>query len=107
MLGHAGFLTGLPKKALDHMVHIVKGIEPATGYGSILAVSEAEAEMRNARIKRTKTVCTYCGVGCSFDMWTKDRHILKVEPLEGPANGVSTCVKGKFAWDFIDSPDRI
>ena len=25
----------------------------------------------------TKTVCTYCGVGCSFDVWTKDRHILK------------------------------
>ncbi|HWN99466.1 MAG TPA: formate dehydrogenase subunit alpha, partial [Blastocatellia bacterium] len=45
--------------------------------------------------------------GCSFDVWTKDRHILKVEPLEGPANGVSTCVKGKFAWDHINSGDRL
>jgi len=63
--------------------------------------------MRNARIRRTKTVCTYCGVGCTFDIWTKDRHILKVEPGEGPANGISTCVKGKFAWDYVNSGDRL
>jgi formate dehydrogenase major subunit len=42
-------------------------------------------------------------VGCSFDIWTKDRHILKVEPAQGPANGVSTCIKGKFGWDFVNS----
>jgi formate dehydrogenase major subunit len=66
-----------------------------------------EAEMRKARVKRTKTVCTYCGVGCSFDVWTRDRHILKIEPKDGPANGISTCVKGKFAWDFINSDDRL
>jgi formate dehydrogenase major subunit len=63
--------------------------------------------MRSALVRRTKTVCTYCGVGCSFDVWTKDRKILKVEPAEGPANGVSTCIKGKFAWDFVNSPERI
>ena len=107
MLGHAGFLTGLPQKALDKMIGLVKAIEPDTGYGPILEVSQVEAAMRNNRVKRTKTVCTYCGVGCSFEMWTKDRHILKVEPLEGPANGISTCIKGKFAWDFINSPERI
>ena len=44
---------------------------------------------------------------CSFDIWTKDRHILKVEPAEGPANGISTCIKGKFGWDFVNSPDRL
>jgi formate dehydrogenase major subunit len=107
MIGHAGFFTGLPKPALEGMISIVKGIEPETGYGTIMRVSEAEEGMRESRIRRTKTVCTYCGVGCSFDVWTKDRHILKVEPLEGPANGVSTCVKGKFAWDHINSTDRL
>ena len=63
--------------------------------------------MRESRTKKTKTVCTYCGVGCSFDIWTRDRHILKVEPAEGPANGISTCIKGKFGWDFVNSPDRL
>jgi formate dehydrogenase major subunit len=107
MLGHAGFLTALPKKSLKGMIDVVKEIEPEAGFGAILKVSEAESAMRESRIRRTKTVCTYCGVGCSFDVWTKDRHILKVEPEHGPTNGISTCVKGKFGWDFVNSPDRL
>jgi len=107
MLGEAGYFTGLPEPALNGMIDVVKGIEPELGYGAILQLSEVEAAMRESHIKRTKTVCTYCGVGCSFDIWTKDRHILKVEPAHGPANGVSTCIKGKFGWDYVNSPDRL
>src|SRR5258708_12726249 len=107
MGGKGGFFNGLAKGAVAGMIDIVKGVEPDTGYGAILQVSEAESAMRESRIRRTKTVCTYCGVGCSFDVWTKDRHILKVEPREGPANGISTCVKGKFAWDHINNADRL
>jgi len=107
MLGHAGFLTSLRKSALNGMIDVVKGVEPETGYGAILQVSEAESAMRAHRVRKTKTVCTYCGVGCSFDVWTKDRHILKVAPEHGPANGISTCVKGKFGWGHINSADRL
>ncbi len=107
MLGQAGYLTNIPPAILEDMIDIVKGVEPSTGYGPILAVSEVEAHMRNQRIRRTKTVCTYCGVGCSFDVWTRDRHILKIEPGPGPANGISTCIKGKFAWGHINSNDRL
>ena len=107
MLGEAGYFTALPAGALDGMINVVKGIEPEVGYAPILAMSEAEAAMRESRIKRTKTVCTYCGVGCSFDIWTHDRHILKVEPSHGAANGISTCVKGKFGWDYVNSADRL
>jgi len=107
MLGEAGFFTALPVAAVDGMINVVKAIEPEVGYGPILDLSEAEAAMRESRIKRTKTVCTYCGVGCSFDIWTHDRHILKVEPAHGPANGISTCVKGKFGWDYVNSQDRL
>ena len=107
MLGHAGFLTGISKKALNSMIDVVKGVEPETGFSSILRVSEIESAMRESRIRRTKTVCTYCGVGCSFNIWTKDRHILKVEPSDGPANGISTCIKGKFGWDYVNDPDRL
>ncbi|MCU1341111.1 MAG: putative formate dehydrogenase, partial [Candidatus Acidoferrum typicum] len=107
MLGQAGFFTGISKESLDGMIDVVKGIEPETGYGAILRLSEIESAMCESRIRRTKTVCTYCGVGCSFDVWTKDRYILKVEPADGPANGVSTCVKGKFGWDYVNAPDRL
>jgi formate dehydrogenase major subunit len=107
MLGQTGYFTGLPNEALKGMINIVKGVELEVGYSSIMQLSEVEAYMRQSQIKRTKTVCTYCGVGCSFDIWTKERQILKVEPLDGPANGVSTCIKGKFGWDYTNSPDRL
>ena len=107
MLGKAGYLTNIPAKVLDDLIEVVKGVEPETGYPPILALSNIESKMREARIKRTKTVCTYCGVGCSFEVWTKDRHILKIEPTHGPANGISTCVKGKFGYDYVNSLDRL
>jgi formate dehydrogenase major subunit len=107
MLGQAGYMSGMPKSILNGMIDLIKGIEPDMGYGMILNVSEAESAMRESRTRRTKTVCTYCGVGCSFDVWTKGRHILKIEPSNGPTNGISTCVKGKFGWDFVNSADRL
>ena len=107
MLGEAGFMTGLPLDALNKMIDVVKAIEPEMGYGPIMKVSETEAKMREERVKQTKTVCTYCGVGCSYDVWTKGRKILKIEPLQGDANQISTCVKGKFGWDYVNHKDRL
>jgi formate dehydrogenase major subunit len=107
MIGHAGYFTNLPKPTLNHMIDAVKGLEPSTGFPPILQFSEAEAAMRKQRIRKTKTVCTYCGVGCSFDVWTKDREILKIEPFAGPVNGISTCIKGKFGWDYTNHEDRL
>lgn len=106
MVGEAGFLTGMLKDAFRPAVEVTKAVE--TGYTPLMAISDVEAEMRKDRIKKTKTVCTYCGVGCSFEVWTKGRDILKVEPSpEAPANQISTCVKGKFGWDFVNSGERL
>jgi len=106
MLGEAGFMSGIGKDLLNPMIGLIKEVEP--GYSGIFAVSEVEAAMRETRIKKTKTVCTFCGVGCSFEVWTKGRKILKVEPSpEAPVNGISTCVKGKFGWDFVNSEERL
>src|SRR3954462_8284221 len=107
MLGQAGFFTSMRKSTLKGMIDVVKSVEPEVGFGPIFRLSDAEQAMREHRIRRTKTVCTYCGVGCSFDIWTKDRQILKVAPEQGPTNGISTCVKGKFGWDFVNSSDRL
>src|SRR5579872_1628564 len=107
MLGEAGYFTGLPRQALTDMIDVVKGVEPDVGYGPILKLSQVEAAMRMTRIEKTKTVCTYCGVGCAFDIWHRDRQILKVEPKDGPANGISTCIKGKFGFNFVNSGDRL
>ncbi|RKD68794.1 formate dehydrogenase major subunit [Sinobaca qinghaiensis] len=106
MVGEAGYMTGIDQQTLRPMIEVTKQVE--TGYSSILAISDMEAAMRESRIEKTKTVCTYCGVGCSFDVWTKGRDILKIDPqVEAPANGISTCVKGKFGWDYTNSEERI
>ncbi|WP_102691450.1 formate dehydrogenase subunit alpha [Rummeliibacillus pycnus] len=105
MLGEAGFMTGMKQDMLNPMIDVIKEVEP--GYSGIFAISEIEAAMRSKRTKKTKTVCTFCGVGCSFEVWTKGRKILKVQPSDGPVNAISTCVKGKFGWDFVNSEQRL
>lgn len=106
MLGEAGFMTAIDKPILDPMIDLVKEVEP--GYSGIFAISEIEAAMRDTRTRKTKTVCTFCGVGCSFEVWTKGRKILKIQPShDAPVNAISTCVKGKFGWDFVNSEERI
>src|SRR5699024_2014053 len=91
---------------LRSMIDVTKRAE--TGYGPSLAVSDTEASMREERIEKTKTVCTYCGVGCTFDVWTKDRKVIKVEPQhDSHATVISTCIKGKFGWDYVNSEERL
>ncbi len=108
MIGEAGHFTGISQKLRRDSIELVKHLEEYTGFAPIFLTSDAEARMRQQTIKKTKTVCTYCGVGCSFDVWTKGRDILKVEPnVDAPANGISTCIKGKFGWDYVNSPERL
>lgn len=104
----AGPFTALPATLKRSMIDAVKVLEHTIGSPPITAISKMDMHWRQPEIRRTKTVCTYCGVGCSFEMWTRDRHILKVQPVvEAPVNGISTCIKGKFAWDFVNSPQRL
>lgn len=104
----AGPFTAMPQSLKRPMIDLVKELEKTIGAPPITAISNMDAAWRQQEIKRTKTVCTYCGVGCAFEMWTRDRTILKVQPvLEAPVNGISTCIKGKFAWDFVNSTQRL
>ncbi len=59
-------------------------------------------------IEKTRTICPYCGVGCSVDVLTKDGNMVGVHPaMDGPANEGALCVKGQFAYDFVQHPDRL
>lgn len=108
MVGRAGLFTNLPEGVTQPAIDIVKAVEPVTGLDPLYAVSDLEATARLGDTQVTKTVCTYCGVGCSFDVWTRGREILKIQPQDaGPANAISTCVKGKFGWDYVNATDRL
>lgn len=56
----------------------------------------------------TRTTCSYCGTGCELMVGTKQNQIVSIKPvLEAPVNKGHLCVKGRYAFDFVDAADRI
>src|SRR5467141_3604041 len=57
-----------------------------------------------------RTVCPYCGVGCQVDLHVADEKVVRVTSpsieLNTPNQG-STCVKGRFGYDFPQHRDRL
>ena len=59
-------------------------------------------------LAKTRSVCPYCGVGCSVDLLSKGDQLVGILPaMDGPANEGALCVKGQFAFDFVQHPDRL
>jgi len=58
--------------------------------------------------KEVKTICPYCGVGCSLYLGVRDNKIVSVRgDPEGSTNKGSLCVKGRWGYDFINHPERL
>jgi len=58
--------------------------------------------------KKVMTTCTYCGVGCQFDLNVKDNKIIRVTSnRKAPVNGMHLCVKGRYGYDFVHHADRL
>jgi formate dehydrogenase major subunit len=56
----------------------------------------------------TRTVCTYCGVGCNLEVSSADEEIFSIQaPWDAEVNQGHTCLKGRFAFGFYDHPDRL
>lgn len=52
----------------------------------------------------TRTVCSYCGVGCNLDVHTQDNSIVKVSsPHDHDVTLGNLCIKGRFGWSFVSS----
>ena len=57
---------------------------------------------------KVRTTCPYCGIGCQIFLHVRDNEILKVTGVEtAEPNYGSLCVKGRFGYDFVHSPDRL
>ena len=58
--------------------------------------------------RMTKTTCPYCGVGCTLELHLRDDFIYRVtSPFDSVVNHGNLCVKGRFGYDFIYSPQRV
>ncbi|MEQ9167524.1 MAG: formate dehydrogenase subunit alpha [Fulvivirga sp.] len=72
------------------------------------AISDVFESKSVAKAEKTRTVCTYCGVGCNLEVSTKNGEILSIQaPYDAAANGGHTCLKGRYAFKFYNHPDRL
>ena len=63
---------------------------------------------RSFEMDKTRVVCPYCGVGCTFELNSQNNNFIRVTTENlGYVNDIMTCVKGKFGLDFINHPDRL
>ena len=68
---------------------------------------KSRVKFRTWEVVKTRTICSYCGVGCEMELLVKDNRVVGVEPSNGPANSGLLCVKGRFSYNFINHPSRL
>ena len=53
----------------------------------------------------TRTVCSYCGVGCNLELHVQDERIVKVtSPADHSVTSGHLCIKGRFGWQYVHAP---
>ncbi|HAR44803.1 MAG TPA: hypothetical protein DCS05_01170 [Nitrospiraceae bacterium] len=58
-------------------------------------------------IEQVDTICPYCGTGCNITAQVKQNEIIRITSKPGTWNEGWLCVKGRFGYSFINSPDRL
>lgn len=72
------------------------------------AISDVFQSKSIQSTKKTRTICTYCGVGCNLEVSTINGKIKSIQaPYSAEVNGGHTCLKGRYAFKFYDHPERL
>lgn len=62
---------------------------------------------RPGEFREVDTICPYCGTGCNITVQVKGNEISRVISKEDTWNEGWLCVKGRFGYRFVNSPDRL
>lgn len=58
--------------------------------------------------EKTRTICTYCGVGCNLEVSTINGEIKSIQaPYDAEVNKGHTCLKGRYAFKFYNHQERL
>lgn len=72
------------------------------------AISDVFESKSVVGVEKTRTVCTYCGVGCNLEVSTTNGKVKSIQaPYDAEVNQGHTCLKGRYAFSFYDHPDRL
>ncbi len=112
------FVLSMAGRGFDS--HIVKGINQSfmdsdcvsCGACSQVCPTSAISDIFQSKAifatKKTRTICTYCGVGCNLDVASSNGEILSIQaPYDAEVNQGHTCIKGRYAFKFYNHPDRL
>jgi len=58
-------------------------------------------------LKEVDTVCSYCGCGCNLTLHIRRNEIIRVSSKPETINEGWLCAKGRFAYGFVHSPERL
>ncbi|HLE00535.1 MAG TPA: formate dehydrogenase subunit alpha [Bdellovibrionota bacterium] len=69
------------------------------------ALAEKESLIPSAEVR---TTCTYCGVGCGLFLGVRGNSVVSARgDRSSPVNRGQLCVKGRYGFSFINSPERL
>ncbi len=72
------------------------------------AISDLFQSKSNEATQTTRTICSYCGVGCNLLVSTRGGEILSIQGAgDAKVNAGHTCLKGRYAFRFYKHPDRL
>lgn len=72
-----------------------------------LVEKDARYTVRPWQTEKVRTTCSYCGVGCQLELHVQDNRVVKVNGADVAPNYGSLCVKGRFGYHFVGSPERL
>lgn len=112
------FVLSMAGRGFD--AHIVKGSEQTFFESDCVscgacaqacptsAISDVFESKSIVAKEKTRTVCTYCGVGCNLEVATINGEIKSIQaPYDAKVNSGHTCLKGRYAFQFYNHEERL
>jgi formate dehydrogenase (NADP+) alpha subunit len=72
-----------------------------------LVGKEGLGKGRHKGVREIDTICPYCGCGCGITLHVIRNEVVRVSSRMDTLNEGWLCVKGRFGYGFINSPDRL
>jgi predicted molibdopterin-dependent oxidoreductase YjgC len=95
---------------LDTECELCGGCLSTCPTGAIYEKFEEGTTRPEQSLRKVKSTCTFCGVGCQIDINVDPETNRIVKITSDPSyvsNEGNLCVKGRFAFNFVHHPDRL
>ena len=97
------------RRLLSETVHSL--VSQALQVGSKVQPFSRESREKASRIRDARvvhSVCPYCAVGCSLNVYVKDGRVIDIEGNpESPINHGTLCPKGSATFQYTVNPSRL